>query len=212
MILKNLVVGPIAANCYVIGDEDSKSGAIIDPGDEADRILNLVNESELQIEYLIGTHGHFDHIAAVGPLKKALGCDFLLHRNDLPFVANSTATARQWGFDIEQVPDPDRYIDKGDVLKVGKLDLQILHTPGHSPGGICVYLPKENLVFTGDTLFQGSIGRTDFPLGSMETLVRSIQTVLYTLADSTRAYTGHGEPTSIGEEKRNNMFVREQDN
>lgn len=211
MILRSLVVGPVAANCYVIGDENSKSGIIIDPGDKADHILSLVNESELKIEFLIGTHGHFDHIGAVAPMKKALGCDFLLHRSDLPFVANSTSTARQWGFDIEQVPDPDRYIDDGDVLKIGKLEFKVLHTPGHSPGGICLYLPQENLVFTGDTLFQGSIGRTDLPLGSLESLVHSIQTRLYTLADTTKAYTGHGEPTTIGDEKRYNMFVRGKD-
>jgi glyoxylase-like metal-dependent hydrolase (beta-lactamase superfamily II) len=208
MILKSLVVGPIAANCYVIGDEKSRSGAVIDPGDEAGRILSLIEELDLKIQFLIGTHGHFDHVAAVAPLKRELTCDFLLHRNDLPFVANSKSTAQGWGFDIEQVPQPDRCLEDGDILGVGDIEMRIFHTPGHSPGGICLYLPGENLVFTGDTLFQGSIGRTDFPLGSMENLVESIRKRLYTLADDTRIYSGHGEPTRIGEEKRYNMFVR----
>jgi len=208
MILESLVVGPVAANCYIIGDESSKSGAIIDPGDEADRIVKRVEASGLRIDFMIGTHGHFDHVGAMAPLKKVFGCDFLLHQNDLPFVAHSQASAAQWGFQIEQVPDPDRTVAEGDILNLGALELKVLHTPGHSPGGICLYLSSENLVFTGDTLFQGSIGRTDFMQGSMDDLIRSIKTRLYTLPDATVVRTGHGEPTTIGDEKRYNMFVQ----
>jgi hydroxyacylglutathione hydrolase len=208
MLLKCLVVGPIAANCYVIGDEATGEGAIIDPGDDAEKIAAEVRNMDLDIKFLIGTHGHFDHTAAVAPLKKMLGCDFLLHIKDIPFVQQSQRTAREWGIAIEQVPDPDKFVDDGDVLKLGSLELKISHTPGHSPGGISIYLPAENLVFTGDTLFQGSIGRTDFQFGSMEDLVRSIREKLYSLPDETVAYTGHGDPTSIGEEKKHNFFVR----
>ena len=208
MILKSLVVGPIAANCYIIGDLASREGAIIDPGDEADRIMRAVEETGLHTKFLIGTHGHFDHTAAVGSLKERLACDFLLHQADIPFVKHSKKTAQQWGIHIDQVPDPDRMIGDGDILKLGRLEIKVIHTPGHSPGGISLYIPEEKKVFTGDTLFQGSIGRTDFMMGSMEQLVHSIRTRLYTLADDTVAYTGHGEPTTIGQEKETNMFVR----
>ena len=209
MLLKSLVVGPIAANCYIIGDEVTRDGAIIDPGDDAEKIVAEVRNLGLNIKFLIGTHGHFDHTAAVASLKKILGCDFLLHIKDIPFVQHSQMTARDWGIIIDQVPDPDKFVDDGDVLKIGNLDLEIIHTPGHSPGGISISLPKEKLVFTGDTLFQGSIGRTDFQFGSMDDLVWSIREKLYSLPDETVAYTGHGDSTTIGNEKRTNFFVRE---
>lgn len=209
MILKSLVVGPIAANCYIIGNRETREGAVIDPGDEADRILGVVEETGLHIKFLVGTHGHFDHTAAAGALKEKLGCEFLLHGADIPFVQHSKRTAQQWGIHIDQVPDPDRQVGDGDILKLGNLEIRIIHTPGHSPGGISLYLASEGMVFTGDTLFQGSIGRTDFMMGSMEQIVHSIKTRLYTLPDDTVAYTGHGEPTTIGQEKTSNMFVRE---
>ena len=208
MILKSLVVGPIAANCYIIGDESTKEGAIIDPGDEADKILRVVEQTGLQIKFLIATHGHFDHTAAVSSIKKNLECDFILHQKDIPFIQHSKRSAQQWGFNIEQVPEPNKTIEEGDILTLGNLELRIIHTPGHSPGGISIYIASEKIVFTGDTLFQGSIGRADLMLGSMEDLIHSIKTKLYTLPDETVAYTGHGEPTTIGNEKQYNMFVQ----
>lgn len=209
MLLKCLVVGPIAANCYIIGDELTREGAIIDPGDEAEKIAAQVRNMGLDIKFIIGTHGHFDHTAAVASLKNIMACDFLLHIKDIPFVQHAQETARQWGIAIDQVPEPDKFVDDGDVLKLGSRELKIIHTPGHSPGGISIYIPGDNLVFTGDTLFQGSIGRTDFQFGSMDDLVRSIREKLYTLPDKTVAYTGHGDPTTIGDEKKYNFFVPE---
>lgn len=208
MILKSIVVGPIGANCYVIGDEATNEGAIIDPGDDAQRILQVVKETGLAIRFIMATHGHFDHIAAMKQVKQELDCDFLLHLNDLMFVRRSKKSALNWGIMIEQVPDPDRYLEDGDILKLGTLELKIIYTPGHSPGGICIYIPSENLVFSGDTLFYGSVGRTDFDGGSMEELLKSIKEKLYTLPDDTVVYTGHGEETTIGNEKAQNMFVR----
>ena len=143
----------------------------------------------------------------MGALKEKLGCEFLLHQADIPFIRHSKSTAQQWGFQIDQVPEPDQLIEDGDILRLGELELRILHTPGHSPGGISIYVASEGLVFTGDTLFQGSIGRTDFLMGSMDELVDSIRKRLYTLPDETVAYTGHGEPTTIGQEKRTKMVV-----
>jgi glyoxylase-like metal-dependent hydrolase (beta-lactamase superfamily II) len=124
------------------------------------------------------------------------------------FVQRSKQSALQWNIVIDQVPDPDNYLEEGDVLTLGNLELKVLHTPGHSPGGISIYIESENVVFSGDTLFQGSIGRTDFDGGSMTVLARSIREKLYTLPDETIVYSGHGPPTTIGEEKMHNMFVR----
>jgi glyoxylase-like metal-dependent hydrolase (beta-lactamase superfamily II) len=208
MIIRSLVVGPVAANCFIIGDEKSGEGAIIDPGGDPELILKAVEETGLSIQFIIATHGHFDHGAAMKRLKDELGVDFLLHREDLPAVQRSKEKATEWGIVIEQMPDPDRYIEDGDVLKLGSLELKIIHTPGHSPGGISIYIESEDVLFSGDTLFYRSIGRTDFEGGSMAVLADSIRKRLYTLPENTIVYTGHGEPTTIGDEKANNFFVR----
>ncbi len=208
MILKSLVVGPIGANCYVIGDEATNEGAIIDPGDDAQRIIRMVKDTGLTIQFIIATHGHFDHNGAMKVLKEEYDCDFLLHKDDLMFIKQSKKSAMKWGITIEQVPYPDKYVEDGDILKLGSLELTVIHTPGHSRGGICLYIPSEKLVFSGDTLFYGSVGRTDFDGGSMEELLKSIKEKLYTLPDNTVVYTGHGEETTIGNEKMQNMFVR----
>lgn len=208
MIVRGLVVGPIAANCFIIGDEKTKDGAIIDAGDEAGRILRVVEEIGLSIQFIIATHGHFDHNAGVADLKRVLSADFLMHRDDLMFARKSRQSALNWNIEIEQVPDPDNFLEEGDVLKLGDLELNIIHTPGHSPGGISIYIESENVVFSGDTLFQGSVGRTDFEGGSMAILARSIKEKLYSLPDNTIVYSGHGPQTTIGDEKMQNMFVR----
>lgn len=208
MIVRGLVVGPIAANCFIIGDEETRDGAIIDPGGEAGRILQVVEETGLSIQFIIATHGHFDHSAGVAHLKRVLNADFLMHRDDLIFARKSKQAALNWNIEIEQVPDPDNFLEEGDVLKLGELELKIIYTPGHSPGGISIYIESENVVFSGDTLFQGSVGRTDFDGGSMAVLARSIREKLYSLPDNTIVYSGHGPPTTIGDEKMQNMFVR----
>lgn len=208
MILKTLVVGPIAANCFIIGDKEANEGAIIDPGGDADRILQAVEETGLNIKFIIATHGHFDHNAATAKLKEKLKCDFLLSEKDIDFVKRSKSTAHNWGIEIDQVPDPDRFINEGDILKLGSLELEIINTPGHSPGGITIYIKSEGILFSGDTLFFTSIGRTDFDGGSMPALQDSIREKLYTLPDDTIVHTGHGEQTTIGNEKLHNLFVR----
>ena len=207
MILESMLVGPIMSNCFIVGDEKTAEGAIIDPGAEPEKILQKAGETGLNIQCIIATHGHFDHTAAVQKVKGALGCPFLLHRDDLFFVKDSKEAARRWGFEIDQVPDPDRFMEEGEFIRLGELELEVLYTPGHSPGGISLYVAKENVLFAGDTLFYRSIGRTDLRQGSMEDLTRSIQEKLYSLPDDTVVYTGHGRPTTIGEEKTENMFV-----
>lgn len=208
MILESLIVGPIWTNCFVIGDEKTCEGTIIDPGGDPGEIMRVVKNTGLDIKFIIATHGHFDHISAINQLKKKLECDFLIHKDDLLFVRESKRAAKIWDFDIEQVPDPDKHVNEGDVLNLGAIELRILHTPGHSPGGISIYIQGEKVLFSGDTLFQSSIGRTDLPMGSMEDLARSIKNKLYALPEDTIVYTGHGTQTTIGEEKKYNSFVR----
>lgn len=201
-----LIVGPLFSNCYIVWDDNVKEGVIIDPGDDADIILKAVREVDVKIKYILATHGHFDHVGAVAPLKRELKVEFLAHKGDFFFIEDGENAARRWGIDIEQPPKPDRFIDDGDKIKIGSFDLEVLHTPGHSPGGISFFY--DRIIFGGDTLFQGSIGRTDFRKGSFEDLSRSIKTRLYTLPDDTIVYTGHGPVTTIGDEKRYNAFVR----
>jgi len=201
-----LVVGPLFSNCYIVWDEKVKHGAIIDPGDDADNILKVVKELGIEIKYILATHGHFDHVGAVAPLRRELKAEFLAHKEDFFFIEDGESAARRWLVDIEQPPKPDRFIKDGEKIKVGGFELEVLHTPGHSPGGISFL--NDRMVFCGDTLFQGNIGRTDFRKGSFEELSNSIKTRLYTLPDDTLVYTGHGPVTTIGDEKKFNAFVR----
>ena len=201
-----MVVGPLFSNCYIVWDDREKKGAIIDPGDEADKILITVNELGIDINYILATHGHFDHVGAVASLKRELKVEFIAHMDDFFFIQNGENAARRWGFNIEQPPKPDKFIEDGDIIQIGNFMLEVLHTPGHSPGGVSFL--QNGMVFCGDTLFQGGIGRTDFRKGSFEELVKSIKTRLYTLPDDTIVYTGHGPITTIGEEKSYNPFVR----
>ena len=201
-----LIVGPLFSNCYIVWDEDKKEGAVIDPGDDADNILKVVKELGIKIKYILATHGHFDHVGAVAPLRRELKVEFLAHKDDFFFIENGENAANRLGVAIEQPPKPDRFIDDGEKIMVGNFEMEVLHTPGHSPGGVSFL--NDSMVFAGDTLFQGSIGRTDFRKGSIEDLSKSIKTRLYTLPDDTLVYTGHGPVTTIGDEKKYNAFVR----
>jgi len=201
-----LIVGPLFSNCYIVWDNGVKQGVIIDPGDDADAILKKVKELGIKVNYILATHGHFDHVGAVAPLRKELNVEFLAHEYDFFFIEDGENAARRWGIGIEQPPKPDRFIEDGEKIKVGEFELEVLHTPGHSPGGVSFH--HDRMVFGGDTLFQGSIGRTDFRKGSFEDLANSIKSRLYTLPDDTIVYTGHGPVTTIGDEKRYNAFVR----
>jgi len=205
LIIRKLAVGPIMANCFIVGCQDTREAAVIDPGDEADRILRVLAESTLTVRVIINTHGHFDHVGANKALKKVTGAPLVIHRLDAPMLDRLAATAASWGLHGEDSPEPDRTVEEGDQIAFGTLVFDVLHTPGHTPGGIS--LVTSGHVFVGDTLFAGSVGRTDFPGGSFETLRDSIRNKLFKLDDSVRVYTGHGPETTIGEEKRNNPFV-----
>ncbi len=207
MIVKTLAVGPIMANCFVLGCEKTAEAAVIDPGDEPDRILATLVDNNLTAKLIINTHGHFDHVGANRKLKEATGAPILIHALDTPMLSQLASSAAAWGMVAENSPPPDREIEDGDQVNFGDITLTVLHTPGHTPGGISLYTDTE--VFVGDTLFAGSIGRTDFAGGSFETLKNSIQQKLFTLNEDLVVYPGHNNPTTIGTEKRTNPFVGE---
>lgn len=206
VIIKSLAVGPIQANCFIIGCETTLAGAVIDPGDDADRIMAEVKKAHLRIDTIINTHGHFDHVGGNRQLKAATGAELMIHPLDAPMLAQLDRMAGAFGLNADNSPAPDRTLGDGDIISVGELRLTVLHTPGHTPGGISLH--TNGCVFVGDTLFQGSIGRTDFPGGDFDTLISSIRTKLFTLDEQTTVYTGHGPETTIGTERRTNPFVR----
>ena len=207
MIIKTLAVGPIQANCFIVGCDETLEAVVIDPGDEADRISHLLAESSLAAKFIINTHGHIDHVSANKKLHEITGAPILIHPLDAPMLDQGAASAVAWGLDAENSPAPDRELQEGDKITFGNITLTVIHTPGHTPGGISLYAKDD--VFVGDTLFAGSIGRTDFPGGSFETIKESIQQKLFNLGDDVRVHTGHGPTTTIGEEKRSNPFVGE---
>ena len=205
MIIKTLPVGPIMANCFIVGCKETLEAAVIDPGDEPDKILASLAESNLQVKFIINTHGHFDHVSANKGIHMATQAPILIHALDEPMLQQISASAANWGLSAEDSPAADRTIDDGDTITFGKITFKVIHTPGHTPGGVSLF--TDGHVFVGDTLFAGSIGRTDFPGGDFGILKSSIQDKLFSLGDDVRVYTGHGPETSIGYEKRTNPFV-----
>jgi glyoxylase-like metal-dependent hydrolase (beta-lactamase superfamily II) len=208
MVLIRLIVGPLQVNCFILADEKTKEAVVIDPGDDAQAILKIIKEKDLKVKYIVNTHAHFDHVGANKAIKEATGAELLLHEADAPLLAAAANQSRSFGMDPVSSPAADRYVKQGDVLTAGEVSLKVLHTPGHTPGGIS--LLEEGLVFTGDALFAGSIGRADFPGGDLLTLIRSIRTQLMTLPDNTKVFSGHGPATTIGEERRENPFLNKQ--
>ena len=208
MILEMLTVGPFQENCYVIGDEATGEGALIDPGDEAARIALAVEQTNLEIARIIVTHAHIDHVGAVAALVDEYACPVLMHAEAEPMLQQLPTQAMMMGLRFGKVPAVDRHVEDEEVLEVGGLSLKSLYTPGHAPGHLAFYVESEGLVFAGDALFAGSIGRTDLAGGSMEVLMRSIKERLLTLPDETRVLPGHGPETTIGEERARNPFLQ----
>lgn len=206
MIIKELAVGPIQANCYIVGCEETLSAAVIDPGDDADSILMALAESKLTVGSIINTHGHFDHVGANKRLKEVTGADIMIHELDAPMLSELAATAGAMGLRADDSPPADRLLADGDTIAVGNLTMTVLHTPGHTPGGISLF--TEGHVFVGDTLFAGSVGRTDFPGGDFAILKASVNSKLYVLDDDVIVHPGHMGRTTIGREKQSNPFVR----
>jgi len=207
VIISVLPVGLIQTNCYIVGCEETKEGVVIDPGGHPERILAEVERHGLTIRYVLDTHAHFDHIDANGPIVEATGATLALHPADLPLLKTAGGAAL-FGLPATPGPLPDLELRDGDELTVGELRFRVLHTPGHTPGHVCFYEPKEGVLFDGDVLFHRGVGRTDLPGGSWEQLMHSIRTILFALPDETVVYSGHGPATTIGEEKRLNPWVR----
>ncbi len=206
MILKTLALGPIMANCYIVGCDRTREAAVIDPGDEPDRVLMALAEEKLTVKYILNTHGHFDHVGGNNRMKKATGAELIIHAADAPMLDSLNTAASSFGLTAENSPPPDRTVDEGDRIAFGDIAMKVIHTPGHSPGGISFH--SDGVVFVGDTLFAGSIGRTDFPGGDFNTLIASVKNKLFPLGDDTKVYTGHGPATTIAQEKQSNPFLR----
>lgn len=206
MIFESCETGPLEVNCFVVGCEESREGIVVDPGGDVDRIASIVRKHGLKITTIINTHGHFDHIGGNSQAVSAFGAQLLIHRNDAPMLGRSAEVARKYGLQGENSPEADEYLQDGMTISFGSCSLKVLHTPGHTQGGCCLYFESEHKVITGDTLFADSIGRTDLPGGSHEQLLESIRTKLFTLPDDVIAYPGHGPQTTIGHEKRSNPY------
>ncbi|MEM2936373.1 MAG: MBL fold metallo-hydrolase [Candidatus Bathyarchaeia archaeon] len=209
MIRKRLTVGILSTNCYIVGCPQTKEAIIIDPGfdrrEGAERVLKEVDQRNLRVQYIVNTHGHPDHVAGNGVVKEATGAPILIHGEDAPMLTD-TAENLSGLFGFQMVSPPaDKTLQDNDVIKIGEVVLRVLHTPGHSRGSIC--LLGEDVVFTGDTLFAGSIGRTDLPGSSRQEILRSLRNRLMPLPDHLRIYPGHGLSSTMGREKRFNPYL-----
>jgi glyoxylase-like metal-dependent hydrolase (beta-lactamase superfamily II) len=199
------MVGPLQSNSYLLADEVTREAALFDPGMESEPVADILARERLTVTAIVNTHGHFDHVFGNAYFKAKTGAPLLMHRADLDLVKRLEEQSLYFGFRATPSPPPDRFLEEGDEVRVGGIRLRVLHTPGHSAGGIC--LVTDGTAFVGDTLFAGSIGRTDLPGGSAETLLTSIREKLLTLPDDTVIYPGHGPATTIGHERRHNPFL-----
>lgn len=206
MIVKQLSVGPIQTNCYIVGCEETKEGVVIDPGDEPERILAEVEKSGLTVKYILNTHAHFDHVMANKALVEATGAPLALHPLDLPLLRQNGG-AMFFGMTVSPSPDPDIELAEGDAIEFGTHTFQVLYTPGHTPGHVSFYEAEVGIIFDGDVLFASGIGRTDLPGGNYETLINSINEKLMVLPDETTVCSGHGPVTTIGRERAGNPWL-----
>lgn len=211
MILETRAVEPFYKNGFVVGCEETREGVIIDPGDEVDALLAAASQHGLSVKAILLTHAHLDHVTGVAKAKAALGVPVWLHKDDNFLYEAVVQQGQMFGLRVAAQPPVDHFYDGEGPFHFGRYTVRVLHTPGHCPGGVCLAVTKDGdnkaTLFVGDTLFAGSIGRTDLPGGNMDTLLRSIREVLFTFPDDTVVWSGHGEPTTIGREKRSNPFL-----
>jgi hydroxyacylglutathione hydrolase len=208
MIHEILAVGPLQCNCSILGDETSLEAIVVDPGDEIARIVAILDKHNLTVKQIVITHAHIDHIAGAQRLKRLTGAPILYNQNDLPLVKMMDIQAGWLGIPTPEVPQPDDTLDDGKLIAITGLSGSILHTPGHTQGSVCLYLPDQTLLLAGDTLFAGSVGRTDLPGGDTRQLIHSIHDRLLTLPDEVTVIPGHGPRTTIGAERNSNPFLQ----
>lgn len=207
MIHEILPVGPLQCNCSVIGDETTREAMVIDPGDDIEDVLALVRKHNLQVNQIVITHAHIDHVGGAMKLRAATGAPILLNQNDYALLKMLDMQAAWIGVATPGKVDIDRSISTGESVSAGSLVANILHTPGHTEGSICLYFPTEKKLIAGDTLFAGSIGRTDLPGGDTQKIMRSLHNTVLALSDETVVIPGHGELTTIGDERESNPFL-----
>ena len=211
MVLEQAAVEPFFKNGFVIGCEETREGVVIDPGDEVEALLAAAKRHRLSIGHILLTHAHLDHITGVARAKQAFGAPVWLHRDDNFLYEHVQEQGRMFGFEVAAQPPVDHFYEGEGPLRFGRYQVRVLHTPGHCPGGVCLAVSRDgesgSTLFVGDTLFAGSIGRTDLPGGDMDTLLRSIRGVLLAFPDDTVVWSGHGPATTIGQERRTNPFL-----
>lgn len=212
MKIKKFIINPFQINCYIYFDEQSCEGIIIDPAaynkHEEETILDFINKNKITIKYIINTHGHIDHVLGNSFAKKNLNCDLLIHKEDLFLLNNSVTQGLLYGLDVTKSPEPDIYITETLNLKINDKEIKFIHTPGHSPGGVCIVDHLNKTVFTGDTIFKGTIGRTDLPGGNFDILIDSIKNNLLSQCKNDYVlYPGHMEETTVGYERKSNPFL-----
>jgi len=208
MIFRSFAVPPLDCNCSIIGDPITKQAIVVDPGGDPNRILKELQERDLTVAYIVHTHAHFDHFLASGEMKRATGAPLWLHKDDKILWENLEMQCQVFGVPYVPAPPPDRWLKDDEELTLGEVKGLALHTPGHTPGSMCFHFPAAHMVIAGDTLFRGSIGRTDLWGGDAQAIEQSIKSRLYTLDEGTRVITGHGPETRIGDELRYNLYVR----
>jgi hydroxyacylglutathione hydrolase len=207
MIHKILPVGPLHCNCSIIGDETTHEAMVIDPGDGIDDIVAILRENKLQVKQIVITHAHIDHVGGAMKLRAQTGAPILLNQNDYALLKILDVQASWLGVAAPGAVTIEASIGDGESLQTGNLKANVMHTPGHTEGSVCLYFPAEKLLIAGDTLFARSIGRTDLPGGSYEKIMRSLHDRVMTLPDETRVIPGHGQQTTIGEEREENPFL-----
>jgi len=208
MMLESFPVGPLACNCTIMGDEDSHEAIVIDPGDEVARIHKRLTELGLQLRQILVTHAHIDHVGGALKLKRLTGAPIFLNEKDLPLLKMMEAQAAWLGTSTPETAPPDENLADGLVVGLARYPAQVIHTPGHTQGSVCLHFAPLKVLIAGDTLFAGSIGRTDLPGGNFDQIIDSIHSNLLALPGETQVLPGHGPATTIGEERRSNPFLR----
>ncbi len=206
MILKKIEAGPLAVNCYIIGDEKSMEAAVVDPGGDADAIYSLLKSEGLTCVKIINTHAHFDHVGGNADLKEMTGADIYIHADEAPSLQHSDGAAKMFGVSAGKSPAADKFVADGDMIEIGELKARVAEIHGHSPCGIALIFDDEKIAIVGDSLFAGSIGRTDFPGGNYDALIGDIKEKIFTLPDDTVILPGHMSETTVGREKQYNPF------